>query len=51
MAISSSDILPLVVVLISSCASLVYAFSEDGWRSLYWLAAAVINATATWGIK
>lgn len=40
---------PCLLIAASAGASMVYAFDGNGWKSLYWLAAAVLNVCVTFG--
>lgn len=40
-------IFPLILILLDVCAAVVYGFSGDWKKVIYWLAAAVLNAAVT----
>lgn len=47
MKIKAEHIFPLILILIDILAALVYAVHKDYKKSVYWLAAAVLNVTVT----
>ena len=40
-------IFPLILILLDVCAAAVYGFGGDWKKTIYWLAAAVLNAAVT----
>jgi len=40
-------IFPLIMILLSVCAAILYAVAGDWRRTIYWLAAAVLTTTVT----
>lgn len=40
-------LLPILMIVISVCAAVVYLFTGDIRRAIYWTAAAVITASVT----
>jgi hypothetical protein len=35
-----------ILIILDVCTSIVYATKGEGWRSIYWLAAALISTSA-----
>lgn len=44
----SSKIFPTILIVLSVCAGLVYLFDGDIRRTVYWFAAATLNAAVTY---
>ncbi len=43
----NEKLLPIVIIVLSFGASIVYAFKGDANRAIYWFAAGVLPATVT----
>ena len=44
-------IMPIVNIVVSAVAGLLYAFKADVGRSMYWISAAVLNFSITFLVK
>lgn len=45
--INTTQILPIAMILLDTCAAAVCLWHRDYRRAVYWIAAAVLNATVT----